>query len=103
MWKSLKSWLGKKETSTTEATPSTSGAPAPSPETPAEAVDLSPYYAELGLEEGADLNTVRRAWKQALRQVHLDHYADDPETKRKAHDRTQRLNEAYRALQDHLF
>ena len=105
MWKSLKSWLGKNQAKEagTEAKPSAPDANAPSSETPVEVADLSPFYSELGLETGADLNTVRRAWKKALKQVHLDHYADDPETKRKAHDKAQRLNEAYRILQDHLF
>ncbi|MFQ5481561.1 MAG: J domain-containing protein [Nitrospinaceae bacterium] len=78
-------------------------AAAPQGEAPLSGEQLAACYRELGAPEGADLNTVRRAWKAALKKVHMDHYADDPEVQTRARDRTQRLNEAYRILREKLF
>ncbi len=107
MWKSLKNLFGAggAETPPNPAPPDAEK-PALQPKgraSPPAPPDLTPYYDELGLQPGADLNAVRRAWKQALRQVHIDHYSDDPDARRLAEGRARRVNEAYRALQEALF
>ena len=101
MWDQLKRWLGRREHRPGDTPPA---AQAP-PEVPAgtDGESLREAYAVFELEEGADLNTVRRVWKRKLREVHRDHYSDDPEVQRRAQETTRRLNEAYQRLRDALF
>jgi DnaJ-domain-containing protein 1 len=61
------------------------------------------WYATLGVPEGSDLGTCRRAWKQLLARYHKDLISDNAVAKQEASRMTQRLNEAYRGLQDELF
>ncbi|QPJ61857.1 MAG: hypothetical protein G3M70_08205 [Candidatus Nitronauta litoralis] len=104
MWKALKNLLGResspdKETAHDSKVASTD-IPVP-PENREE--DLSPCYEALGVVHTANLNQVRRAWKQKLKEVHMGHYADDPQTKEQARLRTRELNDAYHAIQKKLF
>ena len=104
MWKSLKNLFAgggggdvpppDEKAETSSAAPSRDASPGAT-----SAPDLTACYAELGLAEGADMGAVRRAWKEGLKQVHMDHYSDDPDTRRRAQDKARRLNGAYRALQ----
>ncbi|CAI2717381.1 J domain-containing protein [Nitrospina watsonii] len=61
------------------------------------------WYATLGVPEGSDLNACRRAWKQQLAHYHKHLISDDEAAKQEASRLTQRINEAYRGLQDELF
>lgn len=103
MWKTLKNLLGGESRTKPESEIVADAAPAESPAIPVkQEADLSACYEVLGVEPGTDLNRVRRAWKQGLKEVHIGHYSDDKETKERARHRTQQLNEAYRTLQDKL-
>ncbi len=112
MWKMLKKILSgesgeeasknaSKDTSLKNSIATGSPVPLVQPPTPRK-TDLNACYDVLGLEPGTGLNHIRRAWKQKLKEVHMGHYADDMETKQRARERTQQLNEAYRALQQKL-
>ena len=94
MWKQVKSIFGGNTDNSADA---------PGDENPPSPERLADCYRDLNVPEGADLNTVRRAWKAALKQVHLDHYSDDLEKKKRAQEKANRINDAYRTLQDHLF
>lgn len=96
MWKSLKNLFAGSASEADASVPQTQAEQASAPP------DLSSHYTELGLEDGADMSAIRRAWKEGLKQVHMDHYSDDPDTRRHAQDKARRINEAYRALQDAL-
>lgn len=104
MWKTLRKILGgeKKEKCQETDSKNIPGSDEKNSPKPLE-TDLSRHYETLGVEPGANLIQIRRAWKQALKEVHMGHYADDTETKNRARERAQQLNEAYRALQDELF
>ncbi|CCQ91747.1 hypothetical protein NITGR_80003 [Nitrospina gracilis 3/211] len=84
----------------------------PSKEAPPETAELTPeakqaliknWYATLGVPEGSDLGTCRRAWKQLLAKYHKDLISEDDDAQQEASRMTQRINEAYRGLQDELF
>ncbi len=103
MWKALKNLLGGESSSNPEPEVVSDAAPAENPASPEQQEeDLSACYEVLGVEPGTDLNRIRRAWKQGLKEVHIGHYSDDAETKERARHRTQQLNDAYRTLQDKL-
>lgn len=63
---------------------------------------LARYYANLELPYGADLITVRQAWKNLLRKYHPDLHSHDPEKRRVATELTQGLNRAYEELEKRL-
>jgi DnaJ-domain-containing protein 1 len=63
---------------------------------------LARYYANLELPYGADLATVRQAWKKLLRKYHPDLHSHDPEKRRMATELTQGLNRAYEELEKRL-
>lgn len=103
MWKTLKNLLGGESGANPDCEAPADAVPIESPAPPAQQeVDLSACYEVLGVESGTDLNRVRRAWKQGLKEVHIGHYSDDTEAKERARHRTQQLNEAYRTLQNKL-
>jgi DnaJ-domain-containing protein 1 len=60
---------------------------------------LAEYYANLELPYGAELDMVRASWKRLLKKYHPDIHSTDPEKKRIATLLTQKLNEAYRAIE----
>ncbi len=104
MWKALKNLLGKESSGDPESATDSNAGSTERPTTPEpEQEDLSACYETLGVEQTADLNQVRRAWKQKLKEVHMGHYADDPQTKEHARLRTQEVNDAYHAIQNKLF
>ena len=60
------------------------------------------YYAMLEIPHGSDLETARKAWKRLLRKYHPDFHSQDHEKQALAGEITQRLNEAFRAIEEHL-
>ena len=66
------------------------------------AADRKRWYKTLEVEPGADLKTVRRAYRKALLQYHPDKFANDPEKQKVATEVTRRLTEAYNGLSRYL-
>lgn len=66
------------------------------------AADRKRWYKTLEVEPGADLKTVRRAYRKALLQYHPDKFATDPEKQKAATEVTRRLTEAYNGLTRYL-
>ncbi len=66
------------------------------------AADRKRWYKTLEVEPGADLKTVRRAYRKALLQYHPDKFANDPEKQKVATEVTRRLTEAYNGLTRYL-
>lgn len=64
--------------------------------------DWAQYYANLEVPYGADLATVRSAWKRMMKKYHPDLHSKDPEKYRTATLLTQRLTEAYQELEKAL-
>lgn len=60
------------------------------------------WYRTLEVEPGADLPTVRRAYRKLLLQYHPDRFANDPEKLHVATEVTRKLTEAYNGLSAHL-
>jgi len=63
---------------------------------------LAEYYSNLEVEYGANLETVRAAWKSLLKKYHPDLHSGDPELRATAEALTKGLNHAYRQLEKHL-
>jgi DnaJ-domain-containing protein 1 len=66
------------------------------------AADRKRWYRTLEVEPGADLQTVRRAYRKLLLQYHPDRHANDPEKYKAATEVTRKLTEAYNGLTRHL-
>lgn len=64
--------------------------------------ELARYYANLEAPYGADLATVRQAWKKLLRKYHPDLHSRDPEKRQLATELTKGLNRAYEELEKRL-
>lgn len=64
--------------------------------------DRRRWYKDLELQPGADLKTVRRAYRRAMLQYHPDKFANDPEKQKAATEVTRRLTEAYNGLTRYL-
>lgn len=60
---------------------------------------LAEYYANLEIPYGSDMESVKASWKKLLKKYHPDMYSQDTEKKRIATILTQKLNEAYRAVE----
>jgi DnaJ-domain-containing protein 1 len=65
----------------------------PSPE-----ADRVRWYRTLELEPGADLDTVRKAYRRLLKQYHPDKFAKDPEKYKAATEVTRNITTAYDGL-----
>lgn len=63
---------------------------------------LADYYTNLELPPGASRQEVKRAWKRLMKKYHPDLHSANPEKREVANELTQRLNEAYRALDKKL-
>jgi DnaJ-domain-containing protein 1 len=56
------------------------------------------YFARLGLRPGADMEEVKAAWRQKMRENHPDRFANDPAEEARAQKRAQEINLAYQEL-----
>ncbi len=63
---------------------------------------IAGYYANLEIPYGADLETVKKAYRKMMKQYHPDKFSGDPEKQKTATEITKRLNEAYQALEKYL-
>ena len=73
----------------------TRGVPAPAP-------DLTRYYANLELPDGAPIDAVREARRRLLKRYHPDLHSADPEKKQVATELAQGLNRAHDELVSRL-
>lgn len=69
---------------------------------PSEAVRIQKAYAALEVRQGADFETVRKAYRQLMRKYHPDHHTSTPEKQRAANEVAQRLTESYKLLEKTL-
>jgi DnaJ-domain-containing protein 1 len=69
------------------------GAPPSNP-----AAERRRWYTILELEQGADLQQVRRAYRRLMKQYHPDRFANDPEKLAAATAVARKLTEAYNGL-----
>ncbi|RME53516.1 MAG: hypothetical protein D6795_05260 [Deltaproteobacteria bacterium] len=69
------------------------------PSPPREDPQLARYYAQLEVEYGADLQTVKKAWKRLMRKYHPDFHANDPVKQQIAQELTMKLTTAYREIE----
>lgn len=60
------------------------------------------YYANLEVEFGADLDTVKASYRKLMRKYHPDRYTSDPEMERMATQLSQELTRAYQAVESYL-
>ena len=56
------------------------------------------YYRILGVEPGADIDTVKAAWRKKMRENHPDRFGNDPVAEAEAQRKSQLINRAYREL-----
>ena len=63
---------------------------------------LARYYANLEVPYGADLDTVRGAWRRLVKEYHPDLHSADERKRRTATELVQGLNRAYEELVRHL-
>lgn len=66
------------------------------------AADRRRWYKTLEVQPGADIKTVRRAYRRAMLQYHPDKFAQDPDKQKAATEVTRRLTEAYNGLSRYL-
>ena len=60
---------------------------------------LAEYYANLEIPYGSDINIVKAAWKNLLKKYHPDIHSAEPEKRQLATTLTQKLNEAFKAIE----
>lgn len=63
---------------------------------------LAQYYANLEVPVGADLETVKRAYRKLMRRYHPDRHAGDPAKFKAATELAQNLTRAYMEVKKHL-
>lgn len=56
------------------------------------------HYRTLGLESGAGIDAVKKAWRQKMRENHPDRFSNDPVAEAKAQANAQEINRAYLEL-----
>jgi DnaJ-domain-containing protein 1 len=64
----------------------------------ADADEVARWYKTLELEEGADLDAVRKSYRKLMRQYHPDRYANDPEKYEAANKVATKVTAAYNGL-----
>lgn len=60
---------------------------------------LRDYYANLEVEYGADMDTVKAAYRDLMRKYHPDKFAHDAQMEELSTDLTQELTRAYQAIE----
>lgn len=63
---------------------------------------IEQYYTNLEVEPGADLETIKRAYRRLMRKYHPDKHANDPAKHKAATELAQSLTRAYMELKKHL-
>ena len=63
---------------------------------------LREYYANLEVEFGADLPTVKAAYRRLMKRCHPDKHSHDPEMEALATELSQELARAYQAIESYL-
>ena len=63
---------------------------------------LRDYYANLEVEYGADLATVKASYKTLMRKYHPDKFAHDDSMQKLSTQLTQELTHAYQAIESYL-
>jgi DnaJ-domain-containing protein 1 len=63
---------------------------------------IEQYYANLEVEVGSDLETIKRAYRRLMRKYHPDKHANDPVKYKAATELAQSLTRAYMELKKHL-
>jgi DnaJ-domain-containing protein 1 len=63
---------------------------------------IEQYYTNLEVEPGADLETIKRAYRRLMRKYHPDKHAGDPTKYKAATELAQSLTRAYMELKKHL-
>jgi curved DNA-binding protein CbpA len=59
-------------------------------------------YAALELAPGADMITVKSAYRRLMRKYHPDRHAGSKDKEKAAHELAQKLTAAYETLEKHL-
>lgn len=62
---------------------------------------LREYYANLEVEYGADMDTVKESYRRLMRKYHPDRYTNDPRMERLATELSQELTRAYQAIESY--
>ncbi len=62
---------------------------------------LRDYYANLEVEYGADMNTVKASYRTLMRKYHPDKFSSDPQMEDLSTQLTQELTRAYRAIESY--
>jgi DnaJ-domain-containing protein 1 len=63
---------------------------------------IKDYYANLEVEFGADIDTVKASYRNLMRKYHPDRYTNNPEMERMATQLSQELTHAYQAIESYL-
>ena len=63
---------------------------------------ITKYYANLEIPNGSNFETVKKAYRTLLKKYHPDFFHHDKEKQKTATLLTQKLTEAYEALEKHL-
>jgi DnaJ-domain-containing protein 1 len=71
------------------------------PPASSEEKSIGDYYANLEVEYGADMQTVKKSYRRLMRRYHPDNFSDDPEMEELATELTQELSEAYQKVREH--
>mgnify|MGYP001227266822 CR=1 FL=1 len=56
------------------------------------------HYRTLGIQPGAGIDAVKKAWRQKMRENHPDRFSNDPVAESRAQARAQEINRAYLEL-----
>jgi DnaJ-domain-containing protein 1 len=67
-----------------------------------EAAQVAEWYKALDLQPGADLATVKSAYRKLMRKYHPDLHAGNPQKQKAATELSMRVTSAYNALSTHL-
>lgn len=62
---------------------------------------LRDYYANLEVDYGADMKTVKQSYRRLMRRYHPDNFADDSDMQQLATELTQELSHAYEQIREH--
>lgn len=63
---------------------------------------LRDYYANLEVEYGADLDTVKASYRRLMRKYHPDRFAHDENMQELSTELTQELTRAYQAIESYI-